>query len=114
MIYAVNTASIPDSIGNEWKYKVMEWMKRLAKHIQSKWPEIEFELLTNYDGAQTEFHWKSKFASIAEAEKQREQWHQDDGIAALLLEATTSAKEMGSTPFWTNQQDHYYRIVDLD
>ena len=85
----------------------------MTTYVQSKWPEIKFEMLKNYDGAQKDIHFMAKYESVAAHEKFMELYWQDDGVKSQLDELISASKAIGS-PFLVNDRKHFYQIVDVD
>jgi hypothetical protein len=95
MVYYVSTLTVPESPGGENLNKMVDWAKRLTKRMQSKWPEWDAELLTNFTGPTNEIHWISKYESPDAREALLQEYHQDEDIKAPYEELYKMQMEAG-------------------
>ena len=114
MIYWVRTVTIRNTAGNELKREMMSWHKKLVKLNNKKWPGVDAELLTNFDGSRGELHFKQKFDSIAASQEFAENWWNDEEAKSLINELHDIEKRFGQSTITEDVQDHYYNIVDPD
>ena len=100
MIYFVRSWKIIP----ETKTEAMEWIRRLAKYNNEKWPETPIELLTNNSGALNQLHWVGKFDSLGDFEEARDRFHSDEGVKAIMGERKI---------YFTGDVNTFYSIVEF-
>ena len=96
MIYVIDSATVPESVGAVIQKKSFELTKKVIEYWHKKWPETDPKLVRNLTGGPFRISWVWKVKSLADAEQFEKTFWQDSGIKAIMAEWNVAEKEVGS------------------
>ena len=102
MVYHVRKYKIVPETGKE----ALEWLRKVARYCNEKWPKHPIELLDNFGGPQDEIRLVRKYESVGEFEEVTPKQINDEGIQTLLA-------ERGEKIYFTDVVDAFHGVVEL-
>ena len=84
-----------------------EFLRKIARCSNEKFPEHPVQLFTNRTGALNQVHWVAgAFESLADFEEHSKKWWSDEDIKAIIAEAEGKS-------YFTGFEDTFYDSVEL-
>ena len=90
----------------ETEKEALEWLRKIARYFNEKWPQHSVELLDNFGGSQDEIRWVVKYESVGKFEEDALKIFSDEGTKSLLAEVAEKI-------YFTDVVDAFHGVVEL-